>query len=114
MTRILLSYQNGKVHKYSPKQIYETLVNGRLPSFRLVVLSACHSQECARMFVKAGIPHVIAIDLWHTVLDEACHEFSNVFYEALLKGHTVEESFNSARTYVKNAVCGHVFWLMQM
>jgi hypothetical protein len=30
------------------------------PQIRLVILSACSSQTCGDMFVRAGVPHVIA------------------------------------------------------
>lgn len=102
LTQLLL--QNGTVCEFSTDQILESLTCGGVPNFQLVVMSACKSHDCAEMFVKAGIPHVVAINRWHSVLDIACHAFADMFYDALLKGHTVQDAFDKARTHVKHDV----------
>ena len=51
----------------------------------LVFVSACHSEDVGRAFVKVGVPHVVAITKDSPVLDNASQEFAESFYAALLQ-----------------------------
>lgn len=49
-----------------------------------VFVSACHSQSVGEAFVACGVPHVVAVQTSHAVLDKASRIFSQAFYTALL------------------------------
>ena len=44
-------------------------------------VASCHSEQVGRIFLEAGIPHVICIDQNQTILDKAAIEFSKFFYD---------------------------------
>jgi hypothetical protein len=96
--------QDGYVNAYDKQKILDDLQGGRLIKPQLVVVSACKSHDCAQMFVKAQVPHVVAINRWHSVLDTACHVFANTFYNCLMNGQTVQSAFERAQIRVKHDV----------
>lgn len=67
----------------------------------VVFLSACHSEGLAEAFLEAGASHVICIKKEDSVLDEACIQFSNSFYDALfIDKKTPCEAFNIANQMI--------------
>ena len=57
---------------------------------RLVVVCACHSKKTGQAFVDAGIRHVIAIKSAYAILDDAAKHFSEVLYQHLFEGDTIQ------------------------
>ena len=77
--------------------------NGIGQQLQLVFTSACHSEHVGRAFVKVGVPHVVSIDNQFAVSDEGAMRFTRFFYDALLCGNTVSESFETAKLSVQTA-----------
>ena len=50
------------------------------------MVSACKSQPCGEIFVAAGVPHVVAIDKWRPMLDDAGHVFAQVSWLGAILG----------------------------
>jgi len=50
-------------------------------SLQFVYVASCHSEQVGKIFLEAGIPHVICIDQNQTILDKAAIEFSKFFYD---------------------------------
>jgi hypothetical protein len=60
---------------------------------QVAFLNACHSQGLAAELLDAGVDHVVAINAADTILDLASRCFAKVFYAALLRGNTVQQSY---------------------
>eukprot|EP00494_Astrolonche_serrata_P027131 UN27394 len=61
----------------------------------------CHSEDIGKEFVKAGVPHVIAVNNPYEVKDSLATKFARSFYESLLMNRTVKESFDRAVQVVR-------------
>lgn len=67
---------------------------GRRGTLEVAFVSACHSVEGGEAFVKAGVPHVIAVRRDARVQDRAACLFAEAFYYALLRANrTVRQAF---------------------
>jgi hypothetical protein len=73
---------------------------GRVPC-AIAVLNACYSERLAETLIEAGVNHVIAVNANQAVLDDACRQFSAVFYPRLFKLKNVRTAFLAAQTAVK-------------
>lgn len=63
---------------------------------RLVFVSACHSEDAGKAFVKAGAAHVVAVRRSEELHDDAAATFTAQFYFALVTGKTVQQAFDIA------------------
>ncbi|MGH9754741.1 MAG: tetratricopeptide repeat protein [Blastocatellia bacterium] len=61
--------------------------------FPLAVVSACHSESVAASFFAAGAKHVVAIEGSQSVYEVAAIAFCRRFYQTLLTGRSLSESF---------------------
>ena len=61
---------------------------------KLAFLNGCSTQEQVRFFHKAGIPVVISTH--YPVADTTARHFASYFYRALVKGKSIQASFNEA------------------
>jgi len=97
-----LAFEDGRggTHSVVPRTLRSLLEAGER-KVRLVVVSACHSRKAGQAFVKAGVPHVVAIRLEEPVFDDAAREFARAFYLALLRGQTVAQAFAIGRAQVE-------------
>jgi serine/threonine protein kinase len=68
----------------------------------LAFVSACHSVEGGEAFVRAGVPHVIAVRREARVQDRAACVFAEAFYYALLRSRTVRAAFDVGVQAVAN------------
>ncbi len=96
--------ENGTVHRMQQNALDEMLdVFRKKPSrLQLVFLSACHSERIGReTFVRAGVPHVVAVDASSKVDDKLIIEFTSEFYRNLLHGSSVADSFQLANLHAK-------------
>ena len=77
---------------------------------KLIIITACYSEIIAEKF-KEKLPDaiVIAINKNLPVRDQAATKFSVHFYDKLLGGKTIQQSFDSAkkclRTSFRNLAC---------
>lgn len=71
----------GSTHQITPPLLASTCVAGSpapgdaaavAPLLQLVFVCACHSQPAANAFVRAGVPHVVAVRSTGQVLDQVC------------------------------------------
>ncbi len=72
-------------------------LKGVAAGFKLAVISACHSQSVANALFAVGVEHVIAIDGDKTVYEAAAVAFCRRFYQTLLTGRNLLESFTSGK-----------------
>jgi hypothetical protein len=72
-------------------------LKGVAAGFKLAVISACHSESVANALFTADIEHVIAIDGEKTVYEAAAVAFCRRFYQSLLTGRNLRESFTSGK-----------------
>lgn len=63
---------------------------------KVVFVSACHSESAGCKFVDAGIEHVIALKNDERVTDRLSRDFAYRFYFELVRGGTVQYSFDTA------------------
>lgn len=71
------------------------------PQLKLVFLNGCNTQAQAKAYLNAGVPAVIATTC--SVADGQAMQFAKSFYDALTKGHTLEEAFIRAKGMMKLA-----------
>jgi tetratricopeptide (TPR) repeat protein len=69
------------------------------PQLKLVFLNGCNTQAQAVQYLEARVPAVIATTC--SVADGQAMQFAEVFYNALAKGHTLEEAFVRAKGAMK-------------
>jgi hypothetical protein len=96
--------ENGAVHRMQQSALDEMMdvFSKKRSRLQLVFLSACHSERIGRdTFVRAGVPHVVAVDASSKVDDKLIIEFTSEFYRYLLKGSPVEEAFRVANLHAK-------------
>mmetsp|Transcript_34449 Transcript_34449/g.48091 ORF Transcript_34449/g.48091 Transcript_34449/m.48091 type:complete len:384 (+) Transcript_34449:1046-2197(+) len=67
----------------------------------LVFVAACHSEVSGNAFVRAGVKHVIAVQVDETLEDHAAVTFTKQFYLAVTNDHTIKEAFDIAKVVVK-------------
>jgi len=67
----------------------------------LVFVAACHSEVSGNAFVRAGVKHVIAVQVDETLEDHAAVTFTKQFYLAATNNHTIKEAFDIAKVVVK-------------
>ena len=98
---LLLEDKVGKARPFTSSDLHNLLGNRTTPPCQLALLNACHSQGLADEFLKAGVPHVIAINAEDTVLSLAAQCFSKHLYHALFNNYQVVDAFLHARNAVK-------------
>eukprot|EP00484_Ammonia_sp_Unknown_P022892 CAMPEP_0197033530 /NCGR_PEP_ID=MMETSP1384-20130603/11911_1 /TAXON_ID=29189 /ORGANISM="Ammonia sp." /LENGTH=1137 /DNA_ID=CAMNT_0042463347 /DNA_START=267 /DNA_END=3680 /DNA_ORIENTATION=+ len=65
---------------------------------KLVFVSTCYSEQVAKSFCDAGVPHVVAVHSMVQILDQMATKFASAFYEALIAHRkTVDEAFNNSK-----------------
>ncbi|CAM9422873.1 unnamed protein product [Choristocarpus tenellus] len=73
---------------------------GKVPE--VVVLSGRSAKAVARTFILAGIKHVVAVER-SAAMEELTLGFTKTFYEELLQGFTLQDSFDQA---LRRLACG--------
>ncbi|MBU7046091.1 MAG: CHAT domain-containing protein, partial [Theionarchaea archaeon] len=96
-----LLFEDGKSGSQPLTGDYLKKLFSRKRLFKLVILSACHSEAIAEKLVEAGVEHVISIRRDTPVLDRAATVFVHHFYAYLFRGDTVEEAFEMAKLLVE-------------
>ena len=70
------------------------------PSIELVFLAVCDSEFAGHIFIEGGAKHVICVKRNAEVLDLATIDFTKSFYNSLIRGMTVCDAFDKAKTDV--------------
>ena len=96
-----LLFEDGKSGSHLINGDYLKKLLSLKKSFKLVVVSACHSELIAEKLVEAGVQHVISIRRDTPVLDHAAKVFTAHFYANLFRGDTVQEAFEMAKLLVE-------------
>ncbi|PSB04421.1 NB-ARC domain-containing protein [Merismopedia glauca] len=100
-TALMLEDEVGISRYFSEEELEIALSNHQQPPCQLALLNACHSEKLAQAFVKARVPHVIAVNAEDKILDVAARCFSRRLYQALFNQDSVANSFLSSRNAVK-------------
>jgi hypothetical protein len=92
----------GGTRVVGPELLHTIAANAgsKVKGLQLVFVSACHSEAAGRAFVAAGVPHVVAVQSAHAVLDGAAKAFARHFYLALFNGRSVQEAFTIGKSGV--------------
>lgn len=98
---LALEHDNGSVSLLSMPSLAGLLSVIPLP--RLVVILACHSESAGRVFIDAGADYCVCVRSSERVLDSAAKYFTRFFYQALLAGYSIQQSFNIASKTVESA-----------
>ena len=67
-------------------QMLKALLEKAKISIDVAVVLSCHSEYIGKMFLKAGIKHVICVGREYTIKDDACIAFAKIFYKRLFDG----------------------------
>ena len=81
---------------------FAPLAGSSLPC-TVAVLNACHSAALEAALLRAGVPHIVAVNAEVGIWDTAAREFSRHFYPALLASLTVQQAFDHACAAVSTA-----------
>ena len=84
--------------------LHDLLTAGGSCKLKLVCVSSCYSEGVAHVLVKAGVQHVVAVQLNQPILDAAAIKFNQHFYLSLAAGNTIRFSFDRAVANVRQQV----------
>ncbi|KAL1515399.1 hypothetical protein AB1Y20_002027 [Prymnesium parvum] len=101
---LVLEDDCGGTHLLPAREIEAFVSAGRGHMLQLVFMSACHSRGGGEAFVRAGVPHVVAVKRKERIQDRAAAIFAEAFYYALLRGgKTVRQAFDIGSSAVATA-----------
>lgn len=100
-TALVLEDEVGMTRSFTEEELSIALSNRQQPPCQLALLNACHSENLAQAFVKAGVPHVVAINAEDKILDVAARCFSRKLYQALFNQDSIADAFLVSRNAVK-------------
>ncbi|MBD2514720.1 CHAT domain-containing protein [Nostoc sp. FACHB-973] len=100
-TALVLEDEVGITRYFSEEELAIALSNQQQPPCQLALLNASHSEKLAQAFIKAGVPHVIAVNAEDKILDIAARCFSRRLYQALFNQDSVVNSFLLSRNAVR-------------
>ena len=102
---LVLEDGKGSARSLPASNLHELVAAGG-KHLQLVFASACHSLGAA--FVRAGVPHVVAVKLSDRIQDGAACIFAEAFYFGRLRGNkTVRQAFDIGRSAVTSTVGIH-------
>ncbi|BAY21197.1 hypothetical protein NIES2100_09470 [Calothrix sp. NIES-2100] len=100
-TALVLEDEVGIARYFSEEELAIALSNQQQAPCQLALLNACHSEKLAQAFVKAKVPHVIAVNAEDKILDVAARCFSRRLYQALFNQDAIADAFLVSRNAVK-------------
>ncbi|HLP88466.1 MAG TPA: SUMF1/EgtB/PvdO family nonheme iron enzyme [Nostocaceae cyanobacterium] len=100
-TALVLEDEVGITRYFSEEELKIALSNQQNAPCQLALLNACHSEKLAQAFIKAGVPHVIAVNAEDKILDIAARCFSRRLYQALFNQDSITDAFLVSRNAVK-------------
>ena len=75
----------------------------KLKQIELVFASTCYSQFLGNLFFENGVKNVICIQGMTPIAEKAALLFSENLYNEIIKGNTIQESFNKAKQRVQTS-----------
>ncbi len=100
-TALVLENKVGMTRALNEEKLGIALSNHKQAPCQLALLNACHSSKLAQAFVKAKVPHVIAVNAEDKILDVAARCFSRRLYQALFNQEAIADAFLESRNAVK-------------
>ncbi|MGD1871669.1 MAG: SUMF1/EgtB/PvdO family nonheme iron enzyme [Mastigocoleus sp.] len=100
-TALVLEDEVGMSRSFSEEELNITLSNHKQAPCQLALLNACHSEKLAKAFMRAKVPHVIAVNAEDTILDIAARCFSRRLYQGLFNQDSIADCFLLGRNAVK-------------
>ena len=97
---LLFEKENGEGELVSFAELNK-IIKKAMPKLNVVFFAACNSEIIGKLFQKCGAQHVICIQKRREVLDEAAIDFTQTFYDRLIRGMTTCEAFNAAKADVE-------------
>ena len=90
--------KNGQICKLNYDDLkYILNINSiNISKLDLVFVSTCHSEDFGKLFIEYGAKHVIYIDKRTEINDKASVIFTEYFYDNLIKGFTIKDSYDNA------------------
>ena len=79
---LLLEYEDGEAEQVSEQQLYE-MIQSSHTDIEFVFVASCYSEFAGKVFLKAGVRHVICVKQGNEIGDEAVINFSKSFYRAV-------------------------------
>jgi len=101
---LIFEDEEGKADFMSCRALKNLLREKKLEdTIDFVFVASCHSYLVGEVFKEAGAKHVICVGRDEKILDKACQEFTNHFYQAYFTGNfTVCEAFRNAKEHLKS------------
>ncbi|CDW81385.1 UNKNOWN [Stylonychia lemnae] len=94
---------SGILDQLTEERLGSLLGDGSNHKVELVFVSACHSEKIGKIFQRAKIPVVVAVNSHTMILDEVCQLFARHFYFHLQGGFTPRKAFQEAQKVVKGS-----------
>ena len=100
----LFSLENGFGYTQTlSKQELKKLVSEAGSKLQVAVLVSCYPSKMARIFIDAGVPHVVSIQREKKFRDETASLFVTTFYKALAKDMPLANAFAASMTAIKDS-----------
>jgi len=98
---LLFEDGNGGCHVLDKDHLKKVFAQAK--GVDLAVVSACYSENTARLLLDAGVKYAVAIRKDEPVYDFAAALFTGKFYDALFKGQSIQSAFQSAKLGVEGS-----------
>ena len=94
---------SGKLQKIELSKLRDKLElnKNKIKELDLVIVSTCHSQDFGKLFLEYGAKNVIYIYKKTPIFDNTSIKFTEYFYENLLEGYSIKDSYNKAIEILK-------------
>ena len=73
---------------------------GQEPNLKLAFLNGCANREQVEILHEKGVKNIIATSV--KINDETAMEFACTFYESIVAGKTIQDSFDTAAAFIKD------------
>ena len=112
-----LQFENeqAELFKLYPSMVKQLFAGTDFSETKLIFINACHSEMVGRAFLDLGVACVIVAQSQMKINDEFATKFSELFYDELIYGHTIQVAFKNAKNQLKassaqsshSCCCGH-------
>ena len=100
----LILEENGK-QQILEYDILEKIIKtnkNNLKNIDLVFLSTCHSQQLGELFLDNGVKNVIFVESVNEISNICALKLLEYLYHELIKGHSIQESFENSMKKLKD------------
>ena len=94
---------SGKIQQIELAKLRNKLElnKNKIKQLDLVIVSTCHSEDFGKLFLEYGAKNVIYIYKKTPIYDKTSMKFSENFYENLIEGKSIKESYDKAIEMLK-------------